>query len=305
MTSAGRDPRSVVWAAGWDFALGETPEEMDPNAALLRAIDAVEQAAPRHSRTAQGVFGNVAAFILPLAVRTAVGWLLGIAGRLNQSLAREAATTLLKSTLSIRSTLRSTTEVLAAPEPVAPAGPTAGKTDGDVHTALQRIAADYTENVVGPLLFFTLAGVPGALTYRTSRLLRDRWTERRSSADPLARAAARGFAVVNFVPSFVSGVLLSVTARWAEGRGREAWTAAQRENEGRGWLDPNWSTGALAGALDVRIEDASEIDGAVNPTGRAPGRDDLRRARRLFVVATGVMVAATVVFTSLRPLRRR
>ena len=114
---------------------------------------------------------------------------------------------------------------------------------------LRQVAAGYTESVVGPLLFFTLAGVPGAMTYQTSRLLRDRWTEKRPSADPLARAAERAFAVVNFVPSFVSGVLLSWSARWTEKRGHEAWAAAQRENERHGWMDPNWPSGALAGAL--------------------------------------------------------
>ncbi len=305
MTSVGRDPGSVIWSVGWDFALGETPEEIDPNTLIVRAIDAVEQAAPQHSRAARSVFGNVMVFMLPLAVRTATRWFLGTAARLNRALAREAATTLLKSTLSIRSTLSATNETLAASQSVPEAGPTAGAIGGDIDVAMRRIATDYMENVVGPLLYFTLAGVPGALAYRTSRHLRDRWGGGRSNDDPLKRAAARGFAIANFVPSFVSGVLLSWTARWTESRGREAWATARQENDTRGWTEPNWPTAALAGALDVRIVDTDTGKDTVNPAGKVLGTDDLKRARRLFVVATGAALAATVILTSLRPRGRR
>ena len=302
---SGREPSTVIWAAGWDFVLGDTPDEMDPNLLAARAIDAIEHAAPQNSPIARAAFGNVVAFGLPMVTRTVTGWLLGAAGRINAPLGRELATTLFKSTLSIRSILQSSSDATDRIR---------SRTGGDMETdiesaqvgqALRGISDDYTETVVGPLIYFTLMGVPGAVAYRTTRVLRKKWNDQRGDGGKQLRPAAnRAFAAANFIPSVLSGVLLSWSARWTEGRGHEAWQAAQEASRERSWQNPRWSHGAVAGALDVRLTDEIELE-VLNPEGKSATIDELRRGRRLFIVATGLALAATVILSGLTRSRLR
>jgi adenosylcobinamide-phosphate synthase len=301
---SGLEPSTVIWAAGWDFLLGEAPDEMDPNVLADRVITAVEQAAPQNSGTARSAFGNVVAFGLPLVARTVTGWLIGSTGRINRSVGREVATTLFKSTMSIRSTLQATSDATdIASNRVVRATNTNDESE-NVSGVLKRISNDYTENVMGPLCYFAFMGVPGAVAYRLARSLRDRWSASDDDQDPLGPAADRAFAVANFLPSVLSGALLAWSARWTERRGKEAWTMARQENEKRDWKEPRWAEGAIAGALDVRIGGASSPE-AVNLEGRDPAADDLPRARRLFLVATGIALVSTVIVSSIRRSGRR
>ncbi len=302
---SGRESSTVIWAAGWDFALGDTPDEMDPNVMAARVIDAIERATPQNSPAARAAFGNIVAFGLPMMARTVTGWLLGAAGRINGSLGRELATTLFKSTLSIRSILQSSSEA-ADRIRSRPGGAIEADTESDqVGRALRRISTDYTESVVGPLFYFTLMGVPGAVAYRTTRVLREKWSaERDDHGNQLSRAATRAFAAANFVPSVLSGVFFSWSARWTDGRGNEAWKAARDASRERGWQDPQWSQGAVAGALDVRLTDETGSD-IVNPEGSPATADELRRGRRLFIVATGIALAATIILSGLTRSRHR
>ena len=302
---SGREPSTVIWAAGWDFVLGDTPDEIDPNLLAARAIDAIEHAAPQNSPIARAAFGNVVAFSLPMVTRTVTGWLLGAAGRINAPLGRELATTLFKSTLSIRSILQSSSDA---------ADRIRSRTGGDMETdtesvqvgrALRGISCDYTETVVGPLFYFTLMGVPGAVAYRTTLILRGKWNdERGDDGKQLSRAANRAFAAANFIPSVLSGVFLSWSARWTEGRGHESWQAAREASRERSWQDPRWSHGAVAGALDVRLTDKIESE-ILNPEGKSATIDELRRGRRLFIVATGLALAATIILSGLTRSRPR
>jgi adenosylcobinamide-phosphate synthase len=278
---------------------------MDPNVLAARAIDAIESAAPQNSPAARVAFGNVVAFGLPMVTRTVTGWLLGAAGRINAPLGRELATTLFKSTLSIRSLLQSSSDAADRIRSRTGGGMETDTESDQVGEALRRISDDYTEAVVGPLFYFTLMGVPGAVAYRTTRVLREKWSDERGDhGKELGRAANRAFAAVNFIPSVLSGVFLSWSARWTERRGHEAWQAAREASRERSWQDSRWSHGAVAGALDVRLTNEAGSD-ILNPEGKPATIDELRRGRRLFMVATGVALAVTIILSGLTHLRRR
>jgi adenosylcobinamide-phosphate synthase len=240
-----------------------------------------------------------------MVTRTVTGLLLGAAGRINAPLGRELATTLFKSTLSIRAILQSSSDA-ADRIRSRPNGGVERDTESDeVGRALRQISTDYTEAVVAPLFYFTLMGVPGAVAYRTTRVLREKWSdERGEDGKQLSRAANRAFSAANFMPSVLSGLFLSWSARWTEGRGSEAWQAAREASQERSWQDPRWSQGAVAGALDVRLTGETESE-SLNPEGNPATIDELRRGRRLFIVATGVALAATIVLSGLTRTRRR
>ena len=315
---SGGDSGTVIWAVGWDLILGDSPEEADPAALAANAADAVALRAPQNSQTARAIYGTVASVGLPFLASKVTRWLLSTTARVNLTLSREIATTLLKSTISIRSTLHALSDVrdsidaqavpvLASDQaqeslPVVEATVTTAESL-EVSRTIHRVGDDLTGNLVGPLFYFVLMGVPGAVAYRVSRVVAERWSQKPS--DPLARAARRVLAVMSFVPSMLSGLLVAGAARLTERRGAESWDASRGASRSRPWTRPGWEDGAFAGALDVQI-DTGRGD-LVNAHGRLPTAADLPRVRRLFLVSAAGAILGGLLVAGVRTstVRRR
>ena len=323
----GHEPGTLLWAVGWDVLLGDIPEEADPVGVATRAADALEARAPQHSYVARTIYAMGAAFALPYAAWLGSKWALGAAGLIHRAVYRETATTLLKGTISIRGSLNALRD-LERPEEQETADTassddverlmreagmgesvtgTAQETTPDQQQkqrshALRKLGNDFRDGVVGPLLYFAVFGIPGAVAYRVVKTVGARW--RRHGDDPLAIAARRVDTAATIAPSVATSLILSAGAQLTSQRGKEAWETSRSEASARGnVLEGGWTEAAMAGALGVKLDAEPEItdwETDTNPEGREIEADDVEHARQLFWIATGWAVAATLAAVILR-----
>ncbi len=323
----GHEPGTLLWAVGWDVLLGDIPEEADPVGIATRAADALEARAPQNSYVARTVYAMGAAFALPYAAWLSSKWVLGAAGLIHRAVYREAATALLKGAISIRGGLNALRDLEeqdsqetgqeAISDDVTRLMREAGMGESVTGTAqevspevlqrqrshaLRRLSNDFRDGVVGPLLYFAIFGIPGAVAYRVVKTLAARW--RRHGDDPLAVAAKRIDSAASIAPSVASGLFLAAGAQLTSQRGQEAWETSRSEAGARGnVLEGGWTESAMAGALGVYLDPEPDVTGweaATNLEGRAIEKEDIEQARQLFWIATAWAVAATLAAVILR-----
>ena len=323
----GHEPGTLLWAVGWDVLLGDIPEEADPVGIATRAADALEARAPQNSYVARTVYAMGAAFALPYAAWLGSKWVLGAAGLVHRAVYREAATALLKGAISIRGGLNALrdleqqdekeTQQEAISDDVERLMRDAGMSESVTGTvqevspealqqqrshALRKLGDDFRDGVVGPLMYFAIFGIPGAVAYRVVKTLAARW--RRHGNDPLAVAAKRVDSAASIAPSVASGLILSAGAQLTSQRGQAAWETSRSEARARGnVLEGGWTEAAMAGALGVKLDAEPEVTDweiATNPEGRIIENEDIEHARQLFWIATAWAVAATLAAVILR-----
>ena len=323
----GHEPGTLLWAVGWDVLLGDIPEEADPVGIATRAADALEARAPQNSYVARTVYAMGAAFALPYAAWLGSKWVLGAAGLVHRAVYREAATALLKGAISIRGGLNALrdleqqdeqeTQKEAISDDVERLMRDAGMSESVTGTvqevspealqqqrshALRKLGDDFRDGVVGPLIYFAIFGIPGAVAYRVVKTLAARW--RRHGNDPLAVAAKRVDSAASIAPSVASGLILSAGAQLTSQRGQAAWETSRSEARARGnVLEGGWTEAAMAGALGVKLDAEPEVTDweiATNPEGRTIENEDIEHARQLFWIATAWAVAATLAAVILR-----
>ncbi len=323
----GQEPGTLLWAVGWDVLLGDIPEEADPVGIATRAADALEARAPRNSYVARTIYAVGAAFALPYAAWLGSKWVLGAAGLIHRAVYREAATALLKGAISIRGGLNALRDLEQQDEQQTGQGAVsddverlmreAGMSESVTGTAqevspealqqkrshaLRKLGNDFRDGVVGPLMYFAIFGIPGAVAYRVVKTLAARWS--RHGNDPLAVAARRVDSAATIAPSVASSLFLSAGAQLTTQRGQDAWETSRSEAGARGnVLEGGWTEAAMAGALGVKLDAEPEItgwDAATNLEGRNIENEDIENARQLFWIATAWAVAATLAAVILR-----
>ncbi len=321
----GQEPGTLLWAVGWDVLLGDIPEEADPVGIATRAADALEARAPRNSYVARTIYAVGAAFALPYAAWLGSKWALGAAGLIHRAVYREAATALLKGAISIRGGLNALRDLENEPETgqeaisddVERLMREAGMSESVTGTAqevspeqlqqkrshaLRKLGNDFRDGVVGPLMYFAIFGIPGAVAYRAVKTLAARW--RKHGNDPLALAAKRIDTAATIAPSVAAGLFISAGAQLTSQRGQDAWETSRSEAGARGnVLEGGWTEAAMAGALGVTLNaepDVTDWEFATNPEGRNIESEDIEQARQLFWIATAWAVAATLAAIILR-----
>ncbi len=325
----GLEPSTLLWAVGWDVLLGDIPEEADPVGLATRAADAIEARAPQNSYVARTVYAMGAAFALPYAAWLGTRWALGAARLVHGAVYRETATALLKGALSIRGSLNALRDEQESSDEAAHSGDEA--VSGDVERlmreagmaesvigttseaspeeqqrrrshALRKLGNNFRDGVVGPLLYFSVFGIPGAVAYRVVKTMGARW--RRHGDDPLAVAARRIDTAATIAPAVATGLILSAGAQLTAQRGAETWDTSRAEARARGTiLEAGWTEAAMAGALGVRLSaepELTEWEQDTNPEGRAIEADDIDQARQLFWIASAWAVAGALAAIVLR-----
>jgi adenosylcobinamide-phosphate synthase len=154
-----------------------------------------------------------------------------------------------------------------------------------------RIAAATVESVLengndalfGALFWFVLAGAPGALTYRLANTLDAMWGYRTSRYREFGWAAARLDDLLNLIPARLTALSYAMVGH--AGAALRCWRL-----QAPFWDSPNAGPvmAAGAGALGIRLGGGASYHGhwRERPAlgeGRAPGVDDIERARRLIL----------------------
>lgn len=304
-----RGANSTVVAAALilDGLLGEPPEGLHPTVWMGRAISAYEGPAlgiaEAGGRRAAGV---LLAAVLPAAAFLSCRSVLRAAPRRARPVLEAA---LISTTLSLRGLAAAARDVrseLAAGRlegARSRVGEFVGRDTADLpesevcRAAVESVAENTSDGVVGPMLYGLLFGAPGALAYKAINTVDSMVGYRNPRHRDLGWAGARLDDLANLLPARLTVLAVAASSR---SPGRVLSTALRY---GPLTASPNagYAEAAFAGALDVRLGGTNRYGGVERrgPTlgdGRPPTADDLGRVVALMRRAcVAVAVAALLL----------
>ena len=302
----------LLLALALDLALGEPPNRLHPTVWIGNTVALAERLAPGPPAppAIQLVSGAVMALLIPVAWG-AVAWAVSFGLMQLHPLAYLlVVAALLKSTFSVRMLHR----VAAGIGSILTAGDiaearrqmsslvsrdTSQLTTGQMAAgAIESVAENITDSIVGPLLAFALFGLPGAVVYRAINTL-DSMVGYHGRYEYLGKASARLDDLVNLLPARLAAALLwlstAILPGMAAGRAGRIMIAHRGRTE-----SPNagWTMAAMAGGLGVTLEKVGHYrlgDPAPEPEARHIGR-----ATRALYATTALSAAAAIGILWLR-----
>lgn len=175
---------------------------------------------------------------------------------------------------------------------------------GIARAALESVAENTSDAVVGPLFWGAVAGVPGLLAYRAVNTLDAMVGYRNERYVHFGWAAARVDDVANWVPARLTSALTIAAAPLVGGSPAVALRAV-REHSGA-HPSPNGGVveAAFAGALGIRLGGRNVYGGVEEDRGELgfgppPGPDDLGRANRLATIVSAASVVACAALSAI------
>jgi adenosylcobinamide-phosphate synthase len=182
--------------------------------------------------------------------------------------------------------------------------------DGLSRAALESVAENTSDAVVGALLWGAVAGPGGVMAYRATNTLDAMVGHRSDRYDDFGWAAARLDDTVNWPAARLSAGLTALCAPLVGGTRSTTWATVARDGARHPSPNAGRVEAAFAGALGVRLGGPVQYGGVreLRPSlgdGRVPTPDDVRRAIRL---SHAVGAAAAVLCAGARALhvaRRR
>lgn len=175
-------------------------------------------------------------------------------------------------------------------------------TSGVARAALESLAENASDGVVGPLFWGTLLGLPGIAAYKAINTMDSMIGHMSPRYRAFGWAAARLDDLVNLVPARLTALLfLAVSGgRWRHAMKVMVADAGHHRSPNAGWPEA-----ALAGALDLRLSGPRVYDGKLSPEpwvnegGEDAGPLDLGRGLNLYLAAilvlAGVMALVAVL----------
>ena len=262
---------SVLLAAGLDAVFAEPPARAHPvvwTGGYLDRVARVVPAAPRQRAVAAGGAAWLGG--------AAVALLAGRAGdrRVLRGVALWpllSARMLLTEVLAVEHALRESPEAGRAALARIVSRDTSDLSPAEVRgAAIETLAENLSDSVVAPLLWYVLAGLPGAALYRFANTADACWGYRSPRWRYAGTVAARADDALNLVPARLTALLL-----------RGPVELARLRSEARRTASPNagWPMAALALRLDLRLSKRDHY--VLHPTGADPGAGDVERAVRL------------------------
>ena len=302
-------------AIGMDLALGDPPNRLHPVAWMGRAVGYAQARAPKAGRALPLAYGAGIVLGGGLAlgfVGRSLGWLLArVPG--GGGLLLEAAA--LKATIGLRGLGQAVTAIQDA------------LTQGDLDQArrllswhlvsrdtatldtarvaaatIESVAENTSDGVLGPLVYYALGGLPGALVYRFVNTCDSMLGYRDEAREWLGKAPARIDDALNLLPARLTALLFVAASGLV---GEDAARARRvRQRDARRTASPNAGhpMSAMAGALGVELEKRGHYTLGLGQ--RLPCPTDIGRALRLMRVATA-LAAGGLLLVGLLAGRRR
>lgn len=281
----------AAWAA--DLLCGD-PRRGHPVAAYGRAASRLEQAVYADSRPAGALFVALAVGLPALAARrlrgaaalAVVTWA-ALGGR---SLAREARRIAALLDAGDAAAARAAIPALVGRDPERL------DTAGLARAAVESVAENTADAVVGPLLWGTLAGPAGVVGYRCANTLDAMVGHRNARYARFGWAAARLDDTLTWPAARVTAALAAALSPLVGGRPRRAFAVWWRDARRHPSPNAGVCEAAFAGALGVRLggvtayPDRVEVRGPLGG-GPDPAPADVRRAVRLSLVVGWVAAA--------------
>jgi adenosylcobinamide-phosphate synthase len=179
--------------------------------------------------------------------------------------------------------------------------------------ALESVAENTADAVVGPLLWGALAGPAGVAAYRAANTLDAMVGHRSERHRRFGWAAARLDDLLTWPAARLAAALACLLAPLARGDRARAWATLRRDGAAHPSPNAGRLEAAFAGALGVRLGGTNRYPHRVEQRprlggGPLPGPDDVARAVRLSAAvgtAATVLAAGGALMVAWRGLRRR
>ncbi len=294
-----------------DVGLGEPPNRFHPVAWMGSSIAWGKRLAPRRGNTRQFLFGMLIVVIGATAA-AAAGWGLQL---LTTSLATSAAgwtvmvllqAAVLKCCFGVRSLAHAATlvgnhleaqQLPAARQQLAyhlVSRDVTHLTASEVSAAaIESVAENTSDSVVGPLFFFLLGGLPAALAYRYVNTCDAMLGYRTQQLEWLGKFAARTDDVLNFIPARITAALMLLAQLPSHRAARQAWRTWRRDAQRTPSPNGGHPMSVAAGGLGVCLEKPGHycLGGELRP----PAASDIRAMLALFhkTIMLTVLLAIT------------
>lgn len=158
-------------------------------------------------------------------------------------------------------------------------------------TAIETLAENLNDSVVAPLVWYAIAGLPGAVVYRFANTADAMWGYR-GRYEWAGKWAARADDALSWLPARLTAWLISPICS------PTAWRTLRAEAARTPSPNGGWPMGAMALALGVRLGKPGVY--LLHPAGSVPGPAHIERALQ---VATWAAHAAMVLATAAWLLR--
>ena len=166
--------------------------------------------------------------------------------------------------------------------------------EGIARAAVETVAENASDGVVGPLLAMGVAGAPGAMAYKAVNTLDSMVGYKNERYKNLGWASAKLDDVVNILPARVAGVLMCVAAKTVGLDAKGARKVFLRDRLNHASPNSAHTEAACAGALGVQLGGGNVYFGeyvekpTIGDATRAIEADDIKRANKL-MYATAVL----------------
>jgi adenosylcobinamide-phosphate synthase len=303
---AGGMTAALVGGALLDSRLRDPPNRWHPVAAIGRLVHKLEVRAPSDP-AARRRYGMLVAALLPEACGAIALATTATAGRApGGRYAAEAA--LLALATSQRTLLDRAIEVAEALERdeleearrllawhLVSRDTSTLDASGVAGAAIESVAENLSDGVVGAWWWFAIGGAPGAWGYRATNTLDAMWGYRNPPYEELGMPAARLDDALNLVPARLTALAILAAAR---GEGAGAWWRDRGRTESPNAGHP---MAAMAGALSVELgKDGHYLLGA---EGREANAGDIHRAVSIARHAAWIALVPLTALTAWRWLR--
>jgi adenosylcobinamide-phosphate synthase len=298
-----------------DLTAGDPPNRYHPVAWMGTAIQAARRRAPRGGRLRPLVYGALLVVGGGAAVASLGRMSERVLSFLPPPLGWLATAGLLKTTIALRGLDQAAAQVQAAIEkgdlPEARrlvswhlvSRDTSALTESQVAAAtIQSVAENTSDGIVGPLFYYLLGGLPGALAYRWVNTCDSILGYRDAEREWLGKIPARLDDVLNVLPARLTAALLTVAAALTGDDAGNAWHVWRRDAGTTESPNAGHPMSAAAGALGIELEKVDHY--RLGAGQRPPTTADIARAISLMrgAVALG---AGLLLGCSLIHARRR
>ena len=306
------DALTLLLALLLDAALGEPPNRLHPTVWIGKTVALAERIAPGPSAAPplQLAFGAAIALLIP-AAWGAAAWALAFGlMRLHPLAYLLIAAIFLKTTFSARMLRRVSADIgndLAAGDLAAARRRMAALVSRDTSqltagrmaaAAIESVAENLTDSIVGPLLAFALFGLPGAVAYRAVNTL-DSMVGYRGRYEYLGKASARLDDLVNLIPArAAAGLLWLSIAALPQMSGRRAWRIMLAHRKRTESPNAGWTMAPMAGGLGVTLEKVGHY--RLGDPAPEPAAHHIPRANRALCAAAALAAALAIGLIWLR-----
>ena len=172
--------------------------------------------------------------------------------------------------------------------------------------AIESLAESFSDGVVAPAFWLTLAGLAGAAVYKAINTADSMIGHRTPRHQAFGFAAAKLDDLVNLPASRLSALLIVMAAAITPGASAvNAWRAVKRDSRQHRSPNAGYPEAAMAGALGLalagpRVYDGVKVDDAVMGNGRAAATaTDIHAALDLYQSADAVLIGLVALLALL------